>query len=222
MKFHLDFRLEDVSMELDTLAEHYKLIKKQISHLNQLEDKSRAEYCKENSLTPDDGDWDIARQEFDHKVEFLFPRFFWGPFIVSLYAVFEASLTEIANLMKKTKNHGIAINDLRGDFLERAKKYYKYVLNFKLYNDDSDWHLIKTLIDIRNAIAHTNGRMDSLNETVNKRIKKLEKQNIGVSIYYNYVLIDSNFSWNVFSAVTSILENLVSRYKIWDTKQKTV
>jgi hypothetical protein len=222
MKIKIDFRLFDVSMELYALEEHYKLIEKQILHLNHLEHKALAEYREKNGLTPDDPDWDIARQEFDHKVEFLFPRFFWGPFIVSLYAVFEASVMEIAILMQKTMNQGIAINDLRGDFLEKAKKYYKHVLDFELYNNDNDWQHIKFLTDIRHAIAHANGRMDRLNDKVRKKIIKLEKQNIGVSTYYDYVMVDSNFSWKAFSAVKSILENLVSCYKIWDTKQKTV
>ena len=222
MKINVDFRLFDVSMELYALEEHYKLIEKQILHLNQIEKKALAEYREKENLIPEDADWDIARQEFDHKVEFLLPRFFWGPFIVSLYAVFETSVMEIAILMQKNMNQGIAINDLRGDFLEKAKKYYKYILNFELYNNENHWQHIRFLTDIRHAIAHANGRMDRLKGKIKKKIIKLEKQNIGVSTYYNYALVDSHFSWKAFSAVKSILEDLVDRYKTWDTKQKIV
>ena len=96
MKIDFDFRLLDVSLEIHALEDHYELIEKQIIHLNHVEKEALKEYRDKENLTPDDPEWDFARQEFDHKVEFLLPRFFWGPFIVSLYAVFETSVMEIA------------------------------------------------------------------------------------------------------------------------------
>jgi hypothetical protein len=220
MKINIDFRLLDVSLELDALKAHYELIEKQITHLNQVEKEALEEYLAKENLTPEDGEWELARQNFDHKVDFLLPRFFWGPFIVSLYAVFETSVMEIARLIQKNMKQGISINDLRGDFLERAKKYYKNVLNFELYRNETDWQYIKILTDIRHAIAHANGRMDMLKDEPKKKIKELEKQDIGVSSYYNYLLVDSHFSKKAFSAIGSILNDLVERYKEWETKQK--
>lgn len=150
------------------------------------------------------------------------PRFFWGAFIVSLYAVLEASIIEIARLLQKAQNQGIAITDLRGDFLERANKYYKHVLNFELCSDDKTWQRIKHLASVRHSIAHANGRIDVLNDNNRKAIKTLEKQNVGISSYNGYVLLDSSFVKETFSKVRSMLENLVERHKEWDTKQKTV
>jgi hypothetical protein len=218
----LDFRLLDVSLELHALEDHYELIEKQISNLSKIEKTSLDEYIKKENLTPDDPEWDMARYECDQKVEFLLPRFFWGAFIVSLYAVLEASITEIARLLQQAQKQEIAINDLRGDFLERANKYYKYVLNFELCSDAKTWQRIKYLASVRHAIAHANGRIDMLNENNRKAIKTLEKQNIGISSYNDYVLIDSSFAKETFSKVRSMLENLVDRYKEWDTKQKPV
>lgn len=222
MKINIDFRLLDVSLELNALDDHYELIEKQITHLNRVEKEALDQYRKKENLTPEDPEWDFARQEFDRKVEFLIPRFFWGPFIVSVYAVFETSVMEIARLMQYSLKQGIALNDLRGDFLERAKKYYKHVLNFDLYCNDKDWQQIKILTDIRHAIAHANGRVDMLSDGIKRKLKEIENQNIGISIYYNYLIVDPCFSKEAFSAVKSILENLVDRYKEWDTKQRTV
>lgn len=221
MKIKIDFRLCDVYQELHALEEHYKIIEKQILHLNNIEKEKLDKYREKGNLNPEDAEWDISRQEYDYKIDFLLPRLFWGPFIVSLYAVFETSVMEIANLMQKSIKHEIALNDLRGNFLERAKKYYKSVLNFKLYCNNTDWQNIKYLTDIRHAIAHANGRIDMLNYKINKKMKELEKHNIGVSSNYNYILVDSHFSKKVFSAVKSILEDLVDRYKEWDTKHKS-
>ena len=222
MKINVDFRLLDVSLELHALEDHYELIEKQISNLRHTEKASVDEYRKKENLTPEDPEWDFARQECDHKVEFLLPRFFWGPFIVSLYAVLETSVIEIARLIQQSQKQGITINDLRGDFLERAKKYYKNVLKFELCSDDNAWQRIKILAEVRHVIAHANDRLDMLNENTKRRIKALEKQNLGISSYYNYLLLDSYFAKETFSKVRSLLESLVERYKEWDTKQKSV
>ena len=141
---------------------------------------------------------------------------------MSLYAVLETSVIEIARLIQQTQKQGIAINDLRGDFLERAKKYYKNVLKFELCSDDNAWQRIKILAEVRHAIAHANGRLDMLNENTKRKIKALEKQNLGISSYYNYLLVDSYFAKETFSKVRFLLESLVERYKEWDTKQKSV
>lgn len=222
MKINVDFRLLDVSLELYVLEDHYELIEKQISRLSHGEKAALDEYRKKENLTPEDPEWDFAGQKCDRKVEFLLPRFFWGPFIVSLYAVLETSVIEIARLIQQSQKQGITINDLRGDFLERAKKYYKHVLKFELCSDDNAWQRIKILAEVRHVIAHANDRLDMLNENTKRRIKALEKQNLGISSYYNYLLLDSYFAKETFSKVRSLLESLVERYKEWDTKQKSI
>jgi len=222
MKINLDFRLLDVSLELHALEDHYELIEKQLSHLIHTEKVSLDKYRKNENLTPEDPEWDFARQEYDRKVEFLLPRFFWGPFVVSLYAVLETSVLEIARLLQQSQKQGIGINDLRGDFLERAKKYYKNVIKFELCGDTNTWQRIKILAEVRHAIAHANGRLDMLNENAKKKIKALEKQNLGISTYYNYILLDSCFAKETFTKVRSLLKSLVDRYKEWDTKQKSL
>lgn len=216
----LDFRLLDVSLELNALEDHYELIKEQIANLSEIEKKSLDEYRKKERLTPDDPEWDVARYECNNKVDFLLPRFFWGAFIVSLYAVFETSIIEIARLLQKAQNQEISITDLKGDFFERANKYYKHVLHFELCSDAKTWQRIKHLASVRHAIAHANGRIDMLNEKNSKTIKELERQNIGISSSKDYLLLDSTFVKETFLKVKSMLENLIDRYKEWDTKQK--
>ena len=219
MKINIDFRLIDVSMELHALADHYDLIEKQISLLSQAERKALDEYREKEKLTPDDGEWDLARQECDHKVEVLLPRFFWGPFVVSLYAVLETSITEIARLIQQTQKQEIAMDDLRGDFLERTKKYYKHILKFELPGDKNAWERVDNLVQVRHAIGHANGRLDMLKEKAKVRIAALEKRKVGISSYYNYLLVDSSFAKTSLSTVRSLLDDLVARYKAWDTKQ---
>jgi hypothetical protein len=222
MKINVDFRLLDVSMELHALEDHYELIKKQLEHLTLVEQAALAEYRQKENLTPSDPEWDFSRQEYSHKVEFLLPRFFWGSFIVSLYAIYETSVIEIAHLLQKAQKQEIGINDLRSDFLERAKKYYKSILKFELCSDTEIWQRINMLSVLRHTLAHANGRVDMMNDKTKRKIYAWRKQNIGVNIDFNYLIIDSKFAKETFEKVNVSLRDLVERYKEWDSKKKSV
>jgi hypothetical protein len=216
----IDFRLADVTMELYALEDHIQLIEKQIAELNKSKELELQEYLRKERLTPDDPEWDVAKHEYYNMIEFLLPRFFWGSFIVSLYAVYETAVTEIARLIQENKAEMLSMNDLRGDFLERARKYYKSVLNFELCNSNKTWERIKVLVELRNAIAHANGRLDMLKKEPQQKIKNWSKTGIGISLWSNYFLVSAEFSKETFLLVSSSLEDLVQRYKKWDSKNK--
>lgn len=217
MKIKVDFRLLDVSLELHALEDHYELINKQLLHLSEAEEAALWDYRRTEGLTPEDPEWDFARQEFDNKVEFLIPRIFWGAFIVALYAVYETGVTEIATLLQKSQGQEIGINDLRGDFLKRANKYYKNILKFALYSDNEVWRNIKMLAELRHAIAHVNGRLDMLNENSRRKITEWSKQTAGIAIYDNYLVFDSKFAKKILTHIRTSLESLIERYKNMDT-----
>lgn len=216
----LDFRLLDVSLEIHALEDQYDLIKEQLIHFQSVESKKLDDLSKK--LTLDEADWHFANQEYNHKIDFLYPRFFWGPFIVALYAVYETAVIEIAKLIQQTQKQKISINDLKGNFLERASLYYKHVINFELCNNNSTWEKIKILSELRNAIAHSNGRTDMLNKNTRNRIRNLEKQKIGITTHYRFIIFDETYIKTTFESVRSTLNDLVERYKDWDNHQKSV
>lgn len=122
-------------MELYALEDHLQLIEAEIVHIQKDERLRVDEYIRKEGLCPDDPEWHAALQEYDHRIDFLLPRFFRGPFLVALYAVYESAVTEIARLIQGKMDQKITINDIKGDFLERAKKYYKHILEFDLYSE---------------------------------------------------------------------------------------
>lgn len=197
-------------------------MEKQIDHIAASEKLILEAAIRKQNVTPDDPEWHLEHQNYDHRVEFLLPRFFRGPFLVSLYAVYEASVTVIARLLQKGQGKAISINDLRGDdFLDRAKKYYKHILNFELCADNSAWQQTKMLSEVRNAIAHTNGRIEMLRGRAKEKILDWEKKRIGIDTNWGYIVVDRAFVEKTFSKVQSSLEDLVRRYKQWDADQKT-
>jgi len=100
MNFNVDYRLVDSSFEIYRLEDHLELIEKQIGLIRKSEAKALNNYIQKEKLNPGDPEWNISHQNYDHYVEFLLPRILRGPFLVSLYAVFEAAVTEIADLIR--------------------------------------------------------------------------------------------------------------------------
>ena len=195
----IDFRLLDASIELDVLEEHLQLIENQMEHIERTERNKTETYIRKEGLCPDDPEWHIAWQKYDYRIDQL-PRFFRGTFLVVLYAAYESIVTEIARLIQVKQSQKIAINHLKGGFLERAKKYYKHILKFDLYSEEKVWQQVKMLSTLRNAFAHANGRLDMLNEKSKKEMKKWGKEKRGISTYYGYIICEANIVADIFGA----------------------
>ena len=180
------------------LAEHRQLIE---NHIERIQKKERREFDRKveeiKKASKDLPKWSSARQGeladyppelIDYLVEVEIasqeyewrindpPLFFRGTFLVSLYAVYESVVIEIAKLIRDKQSQQIKIDDLKGNFLERAKKYYKHILQFDLYSNEKAWQQIKMLSDLRNAFAHANGRVDRLNRKSKEKIEQWKKR----------------------------------------------
>lgn len=215
-----DFRLLDVSAEIYALEDHLQLVEKQIESMQQAERDELTAYIQKEKLTSNDPEWHEANQNFNHRFDFLLPRVFRGPFIVVLYAVYETSVIEIARLLQKSMGQSISLGDLRGNFLDRSKKYFEHILKFDLCNDKEAWERIKIMSDLRHALAHANGRLEMLKEESLKQIKSLEKKRIGIVDFDGYIVFNAEFTKETFRLVRSSLEDLVDRYKCWDSDRQ--
>ena len=217
MKIDFDFRLLDVSFEIYALEDHLELIENQIENMRKTEYDSLKIFIKKEKLTPNDPEWHFANQDFDHRFEFLLPRVFRGPFLVALYAVYEIAVTEIARLIQTSIGQSEALGNHRG-FLDQSKKYFKDILEFDLCNDQKAWERIKMLSELRHALAHANGRIEMLKAASRKKIRNIEKQNVGIENFNGYLVFSAEFTKETFDVVRSSLEELVKRFKDWDSK----
>ncbi len=205
-------RLFGVSGEINTLEEHLELIEEQI------ERSIRTAHCELTSeiqgLTPDDEDqWDIPHQLHDYKVEVTLPRILRNPFLVSLFAVYESAVITVSELVQEEKGQARSLNDTRGDFLDRAKKYYKHVLQFDLSTDNERWKRLKELSDLRHAVAHANGRFEAIREDRRKRIVQqgfLDEDT-------GFVIVPGPWLRETVKLVKEDLEDLLARYEEWET-----
>jgi len=177
---------------------------------------------KKLGLTYDDPEYHLEQQELDYLIEVALPRIFRGPFLLSLYAVYESAVTEIAALIQKKKAIKMSINDLKGDFLEKANKYFSDVLQFPLFLGNEAWQKINMLFVIRNAIAHTNGRIEMLNKSARQKIANWENQKRGISSTSGYLVVEEQFLKDTLKIVSNSLSDLINRYKEWDNGNSSI
>ncbi len=90
-----------------------------------------------------------------------FPRILRNSFLVSAISLLEYEMNIICNRLKKTQNIRINLSDLRGDTLERIRKYFQNA-GFELPFNNPTWQKIKYYSKVRNCIVHTNGLTNEL------------------------------------------------------------
>lgn len=213
----IDFRLAQLSLEIALLEDYIALVEGQIQRSSrEAEAKFESDVAAAGGSI-DEAERDFLRQERDHGIDFVIPRVFRGPMLVSLFAVYETGVTEVSRELQEKHGQGVSLDDIRGrDFLDRARKYFQHVLSFDLCRDDGAWQGLKRLSVLRNAIAHTNGRLDLMNQKAQTQIREWERQKCGVDRHSGYLVVDAALLSQAAATVRDTLGDLVERYKQWD------
>ena len=214
----LDFRLMAVRYELYVLEEYHGRIEAQIASLiDMTEQKIRAD-IKDGIQNEYELEAAVAQLTADEAM--FIPRLVRHPFLVSLYAVYEATVTEIAGLVREGKSVGEKLDDIEGrDFLDKARKYYECVPCITLTQDNASWSKVRFLADLRHVIAHTNGRIDMATE---KRRDKIMKDGRIIVKGPGLMVVGANLLDEIFFTVKSDLEHLVHNYLEWDSPRERV
>jgi len=217
----LDFRLIDLKYELNLIEESIHEIDAAIERAKAEEEENFKRITKELGEY-DDIEWELNRQEFVEKVEFLIPRTFRNPAVVSIYSILEVGLTEIADEIQKKKGIDINIRDLRErSIINSSKLYFNIVLKFDLNPTGKTWEALKNLESIRNAIAHTNGRIGMLRDGQRKKIINLEKNLSGLEIHHGFIIVDKELLNSFYYTVKTLLDDLIKNYIEFRDNQAT-
>ena len=220
MEFVTDATVLHVATELSTLEEHLGLIEGQIERSNKAAESELEAKILElspDSSPYDEEEWIFLHQEHNYRTQVVFPRILRGPFLVTLFAVYESVVIEIAGIIQKRQGQQISLNDIKGDFLSRAQKYYMHVLQFELSTSGKSWQRLMLLSNLRNAIAHANGRLGRVKEKLRNQILKQK----GVKDEFGYLIISGAFLGETFTLVKEDLEDLLTRYKEWDKANRS-
>ena len=156
-------------------------------------------------------EWDLKNQEWELQTEFILPKILHSPFLLTIFALYETTVTEIANLLQPKQNTKVSLA-AHGSFPTEAKRFFRKDIQLRLYSSNQNWERITQLYTLRNAIIHANSRFDMMSDNLKEGACKLLDVK-GVYKCYGYILVNRAFLQETFNIVREELVGLASRYK---------
>ncbi len=208
-----DFRFIEITHELYALEQFINSIEQQLPDLIKTEEKKAYESLK-NGSEADESDWQIMHHELDELIEVTLPKYFWGQTIVTLWAIFESAISEIATEMKAQKKLEIGLNDIQGDVIHRTNKYFNHIINLPVKTRTKSWQHLRMLYVLRNAIAHANGRLENVKSQKDvRKIKTWVGSTIGIDEIDGNILFSSDFVKKTHVIIHELLNELIEEVK---------
>ena len=209
----LDDPLLEASCEIYAIDDYYKALEDQIAHTQQIQKSQLNNYLTQHKLTPDDIEWHEASSNYDQLIDHLIPRFFRGPFLISLHALYESIVSEIATAIRtlnpRLKSFSSFKKKKRQSYIEIARDYYAEVLGIVLCPDVSVWERLIILSKLRNAVAHANGRIEALSPHLKEEMVKIVRDLPDVDAYTGYITFGKDFVAHTTALVLSELRRLI-------------
>ena len=205
-----DFRFIEIFHELYALEDYINSIESQLPDLIEKE----KEKVYQNRPKNNPNEWQQKEQELYELIEDVLPRYFRNPIVVTLWAIFESAIIEIAKEIKEQQSLPIKLDDIRGDFLKRTNKYFNHIIKFPIDVRGSSWQHFRKFYLLRNAIAHGNGRLDNIkNSEDRKTILEWESENTGIATMGGNIVCSSDLIRETYSVVLDFLGNMAERVK---------
>lgn len=159
--FHRAVKFPDPTRRLASLREAFDATEAAISHQGEQYALRTKASLKKRGMHPDDIDLELYIMRTT--TEELFPQVFRGGFLVSVWAVFESGVKDLAEYTRVQLGHPFGLQDLRASgFLEQAERFFKTTLNIAPFPAKQDRKQLELLKGFRNTIAHHNGSFDQL------------------------------------------------------------
>lgn len=138
------------------------------------------------------------------------PRFLAASAHIAIWGAYESAVHEIATYYAKNRGISLRLSDLKGSFVERAKRYFGSVLHFPLHPDGTDWPQLERLADLRHILAHANGRIQDVNDWA--KAEKWISTTKGIQIVEDeYVVITFEFVRETYKFIEKLLFDLINR-----------
>lgn len=114
----------------------------------------------EERLTTQESDQFIINVTAEHRDDYskfnqIFPNFFRMSTFIGQYSYFENKLSRLCEHIHEKKNYRLKASDLSGDnLIERARRYFKLVVDVELDDLNTEWTKITDYQKIRNRLVH--------------------------------------------------------------------
>jgi hypothetical protein len=214
MRIRVDFRFVEILNELYALEQFMDCVESQLPDLIKKEEEKAHEMLRDQGTDIDEFERDQINRKLYSLIDEVLPRYFRTPILVSLWAIFESAIIEIAEEVKNQQKQVIKLNDINGDLLERTNKYFNHIIKISVNTEDNSWQHLRMFYTLRNAIAHANGRLDNIkSEKDIEKIKQWSKAGIGIDSVNGTLNFSSEFVRKTYSVIFEVIKTLTDQVK---------
>jgi len=155
--------------------------------------------------------------QIDEAADDQIPRFFRIGAVVSIWGLFESFITDFAVYVREREKVGLSFKDIRADnFRAQIEKYFEKVVKFEIPWTTAEREQLGHLQDLRNFLAHRNGRLMDLPPDAERKIKDLVVKIQGVSVEGRTVVVTPEYIERskqlVFDTVGRFSQQLADKY----------
>lgn len=209
-RFTFDLRFVFIERELSALGDFLTIIEPQVKFLSDQDNVRTRAGWKEKGYKWEDADLQLELQELDERITNVFPRLLRNPFLVSVWATYENGVSEIANNLAQTGDVANPFTRKRDDnFIDAASKYFSGTLHRPLDVDAGRLDRLRTLVLLRNVIAHSNGEQRSMQPARRKAVIALLNHQPAIGTLADYFIASAEYVASAYADVAGSLRSLI-------------
>lgn len=137
--------------------------------------------------------------------------------LIALYSSFELVFTETSTWLSRAHNEIKKYEKTEGTGVLKCKKYLETHRKFDFSTTQKHWDDLEHFKNLRNILAHSNGRVTPEFE---KRAKKLIKNSKGISRGVNLISIEPSYLDNTIILIETLLKDL--KEKVDENSQRAL
>lgn len=139
------------------------------------------------------------------------PRLIRLPLVVSIYTLFENSITQLLSYAQSKESKGLSLKDINGRSPAATfNKYMKHVLGFNFQLSNATMDELGKINKIRNCIAHANGNLSAMADEKARGIRELSIAGLFVAPTSLQLDVSYEFLWNSMDCVENAVRELMN------------
>ncbi|CAA0079557.1 Uncharacterised protein [BD1-7 clade bacterium] len=147
------------------------------------------------------------------------PRIIRIPYLVSIYTIYENSVTQLLKYAQKKERAPLALKDINANSLSsKFNKYMAHILGYEFKFDAKTIQALSEITKLRNCIAHANGNLLSLPNGKTDEIIDIANRRSGIivnaqqlDIKYEYLIEAMDI---VSTALNGLMDYMDSKYQV--------
>jgi len=208
----IDLRYVYVEYELWALESIMAVIEPTIERAASQTESETLTELRERGWIHDDAERQFAYDHINEMREYVLPRLLRGPFVVALWAAFEAALKQVAWILARQLGASAPLASRGPDFLRRARTYFAESFGLVLDDNKARYDRLIDLYVVRNALAHANGLKDGMTEAEWSRLRRVGKRRRApVDDWHDMLVLPASFVALAYQDVTGSVRELLSK-----------